>query len=50
MPIDGPNGEPVIAEAIVTGKRKEAVIATALEACRILDRYGELRKAQQGEQ
>ncbi|KAF5400225.1 Kanadaptin [Paragonimus heterotremus] len=32
----------VTAEAVVTGKRKEAIAACALEACRLLDRLGEL--------
>ncbi|GFR62225.1 kanadaptin [Elysia marginata] len=36
---DGPNGEDLVAEAVVSGKRKDAVVACALEACRMLDKY-----------
>ncbi|XP_013394310.1 kanadaptin [Lingula anatina] len=43
LPLDLPTGEPMYAEATVTGKRKDAVVACALEACRILDRHGVLR-------
>ncbi|KAL8590306.1 hypothetical protein ACOMHN_006422 [Nucella lapillus] len=42
LPVDGPNGEELVAEATVSGKKKDAVVACALEACRLLDMHGML--------
>ncbi|XP_054714718.1 kanadaptin-like [Uloborus diversus] len=47
LPIDTPSGDFMSVEASVSGKKKEAVVACALEACRTLDRLGLLHQSKQ---
>ena len=45
LPVDGPNGSAVYAEASVAGRKKDAVHECANEACKMLDAYGLLRQS-----
>lgn len=49
LPIETSEGDYIYGEATIAGKKKEAVLACALDACRILDAQGMLR-ATAGEQ
>ena len=40
---DEATGRPLVAEAEVSGKKKEAQVACAMEACKLLDKAGVLR-------
>ena len=48
LPLETPTGEPLYAESTVKGRKKEAIVQCALEACRLLDAYDVLRGNTQG--
>ena len=47
LPIEDASGEEIFAEGTST-KKKDAVVACAYEACRIIDAHGMLRNAMHG--
>ena len=45
LPIDTPSGKAVVAEASITGKKRDAFNNCALEACRLLDKHGMFKQS-----
>ena len=45
LPIDSASGRPIVAEASLTGKKKDAMNNCALEACRLLDKHGMFKQS-----
>ena len=48
LPVDDASGQELVAEGSAS-KKKDAVVACAYEACRIIDAHGMLRNANHGE-
>ena len=48
LPIDAATGEAIYAEASLKGKKKDAVVMCALNACRMLDAQDMLRHSAKG--
>ncbi|CAK8693215.1 unnamed protein product [Clavelina lepadiformis] len=46
LPIDSASGRPIVAEASLTGKKKDAMNNCALEACRLLDKHGMFKQSE----
>ena len=48
LPLLDDKGQPLLAEVVVSGKRREALVACALEACTLLDKMGQFESGGSG--